>query len=62
MNRYDIVRRQLLRKAFCRGCDKQMSIGTEVIATYSIRNDGQYIYFCLDCAEKIGKLSHEEKM
>ena len=59
---YNIERRQLKRKAFCRGCDKEMMVEEEVITTYSFRNRGQHIYFCIDCAEKIGKLAYEEKM
>lgn len=58
----DIVKRKLQRTAFCRGCDKEMKSQTDVIATYSFRNRGQHIYFCLDCAKLIGKLSVENKI
>jgi uncharacterized protein YlaI len=53
----EINRRKILRTAYCRGCDKEMNSGTEVIATYSFRNRGQHIYFCLSCSEIIGNLS-----
>ena len=44
------------RVAFCRGCDKEIQIGEELITTYSFRNRGQHIYFCMDCAKKISVL------
>lgn len=56
MNRYPIQRRQAERKAYCRGCDKEIQRGEEMISTYSFRNTGQYIHFCLDCAKLIGDL------
>lgn len=55
--RRDLTRRPLERAAYCRGCDDEMSKGTEVIATYSWRNRGQHIYFCLTCSATIGKLA-----
>ena len=57
-----IVKRKLQRTAFCRGCDKEMKSGTEVVSTYSFRNRGQHIYFCLDCSKIIGKLASENKI
>lgn len=57
MNRYPIERRQAERKAYCRGCDKTIQRGEEIISTYSFRNTGQYIHFCLGCAKLIGDLS-----
>lgn len=57
MNRYPIERRVAKRSAFCRGCDKAIERGEEMISTYSFRNTGQYIHFCLDCAKLIGELS-----
>lgn len=52
----DIVRRKAERNAFCRGCDKTIEKGSDVIYTYSSRNRGQQIYFCVECAKQIGKL------
>lgn len=51
----DINRRQAQREAFCRGCDDKIEKGEEMISTYSIRNRGQNIYFCLKCAKDIGE-------
>lgn len=53
----DIIRRKTERTAYCRGCDDCMEKGTEVVSTFSWRNRGQHIYFCLPCAEIIGRLS-----
>lgn len=58
----DIVKRKLQRVAFCRGCDDEMKSGTEVISTYSFRNRGQHIYFCLNCAQTIGTLVKTKQM
>lgn len=57
----DIVRRPAQRNAFCRACDKTVDKGEEIIYTYSMRNRGQSIIFCLDCAKTIGELSNDEK-
>lgn len=59
MNAYDIERRQAQRKAFCRGCDKIIAQGEDMVSTYSFRNRGQHIHFCLECARAIGKLASE---
>jgi hypothetical protein len=56
---YDITRRAAQRPAFCRGCDKKIDKGEDMITTYSFRNTGQHIHFCLACAEKIGELAEE---
>ena len=60
MSLYDdsqkIVRRNVERHCFCRGCDKKMNPGEEAIYTYSFRNRGQHIFFCLDCADEISNL------
>lgn len=53
----DIKLRGLERDAYCRGCDELMKKHTSVIATYSFRNRGMHIFFCLDCAELIGQLA-----
>ena len=61
MSSYDkIERREAQRTCFCRGCDKEMSRGEEIIFTYSMRNRGQSIMFCLDCAKIIGDLANIE--
>lgn len=49
------------RTAFCRGCDKEMHKGEYLVATYSHRNRGQSIFFCLECADDIGNLVKEHK-
>lgn len=54
---YDIMRRKAERNAFCRGCDNTIKKGTDMVTTYSFRNRGQNIHFCINCAEKIGKLA-----
>jgi uncharacterized protein YlaI len=41
--------RKAERKAYCRGCDKTISVGEDVFYTYSFRNRGQNILICLDC-------------
>lgn len=51
-----IKRRPAEREAFCRGCDKKIVKGEDLIYTYSFRNRGQNIYFCVGCAKKIGDL------
>jgi len=57
----NIEKRQLKRNAFCRGCDDELRVGTEVISMYSIRNRGQHIYLCMACTKLIGELIKEEK-
>lgn len=59
VDRRKITKRPVERNAFCRGCDCVIPKGTDVIATYSIRNRGQHIYFCLPCAKDIGQLAGE---
>jgi hypothetical protein len=54
---HDIERRAAQRQAFCRGCDGQIARGEDMISTYSFRNTGMWIHFCLDCAKEIGKLA-----
>lgn len=54
--RDEIVRRPAERNAFCRGCDEVIEKGQDMVSTYSWRNRGQYIHFCLDCAKIISKL------
>lgn len=59
MSTYDIVRRPAQRSAFCRGCDKEIARGVDMISTYSFRNTGMWIHFCLKCAVEIGKLAEK---
>lgn len=49
-------RRKIERQGFCRGCDKVLSKGDEIIYTYSFRNRGQSIPICIPCGEQIAKL------
>lgn len=56
-DRYKIERRKIERSGFCRGCDIGLEKGDEIIYTYSFRNRGQSIIFCLDCATVIGSLA-----
>lgn len=45
------------RDACCRGCDETLKKDKDMlIATYSFRNRGQYIYFCEDCVKEMCKL------
>ncbi len=61
MGKVDPIERRLTkRKAWCRGCNKEMPIVTEIIYTYSSINRGQNILFCLDCAKEIGELANAE--
>jgi hypothetical protein len=57
---YEIVRREAQRLAMCRGCDEGIKKGEELVYTYSWRNRGQSIYFCISCAKKIGDLVKEK--
>ncbi|MGZ2448534.1 hypothetical protein ACVIRO_001288 [Rhizobium ruizarguesonis] len=57
MRGYPITRRLTERPAFCRGCDDEMPKGTPIVTTFSWRNRGQHIHFCITCAETIGKLA-----
>lgn len=52
-----IEKREAQRKGYCRGCDCQFQPGEQIIATYSWRNRGQHIFFCLPCGEEIGTLA-----
>lgn len=53
----EIERRPCQRSAYCRGCDSVIGKGQEMVSTYSWRNRGQHIHFCLGCAEVIGGLA-----
>jgi RNase P subunit RPR2 len=52
--------RPIERKGFCRGCDKMLYIGSYIVYTYSHRNRGQSIFFCVECAKQIGKLVEDK--
>ncbi len=58
---YEIERRQIERKGYCRGCDKTLLKGETIIYTYTFRNRGQSIIFCLKCANIIGGLAGKEQ-
>lgn len=58
-DQYKIVRRKAERLCVCRGCDKNIARGEQMIYTYSMRNRGQHIFFCFTCADLIGKLANE---
>lgn len=60
MRALDIKFRPIERKAFCRGCDKTMERGEMVVSTYSFRNRGQDIYFCIPCSKEIGRLANTQ--
>lgn len=41
----------------CRGCDKEMQAGVDmVLYTYSHRNKGQHIFFCKRCVRTMNKI------
>lgn len=42
--------------ANCRGCDIEIKKGELLVYTYSSRNRGQSIMFCIPCARSIGGL------
>lgn len=45
------------RDSYCRGCDKTLKRDKDrIMAMYSFRNRGQYIYFCKDCVLKMNSL------
>ncbi len=54
---FDIIKRKAERSSNCRGCDKELVKGDDIIYTYSLRNRGQNIIFCMGCAVIIGNLA-----
>lgn len=54
----EIIKRKAERECHCRGCDVSVPKGSPIIYTYSSRNRGQNIIFCLACANTIGHLAH----
>jgi hypothetical protein len=44
------------REAFCRGCDATIKKGDSMFTTYSHRNRGQNIHFCMKCVEEIHEM------
>lgn len=52
--------RKMERKGFCRGCDKTLPKGTQIVYTYSWRNRGQNIFFCKDCVDIIKAFNWED--
>ena len=61
MSSESIVKRKALRASFCRGCDKKVVVGEDIVYTYSFRNRGQNIIFCMKCAEDIGNLTNKKE-
>ena len=53
--------REAKKNCFCRGCDVELEKGTKMIATYSFRNRGQHIYFCIECVKEMNGLIYEEE-
>jgi hypothetical protein len=53
---YPIEFREAKRDAFCRGCDTKIEKGEHMVTTYSFRNQGQNIHFCVACADEIGRM------
>jgi hypothetical protein len=49
--------RKAERPAYCRGCDKVIEKGDEMISFHSYRNRGQFIHICVDCSGRIGALA-----
>ena len=56
----DIELRNAQREAFCQGCDMSIIPGERMLSTYSMRNRGQNIFFCIGCSEEIKRLLNEE--
>lgn len=59
MSHLHIERRPATRHAYCRGCDEVIKPGEDMITTYSHRNRGQHIHFCLECGRIIGELANQ---
>jgi hypothetical protein len=45
--------RPIKRNGFCRGCNKSIETGTEIVYTRGIRDR---LILCIDCAKEIAKL------
>ncbi len=58
---YPIEFREAKRDAFCRGCDTNIEKGDHMVTTYSRRNRGQNIHFCVDCAKEIGRMVEDRE-
>jgi len=58
MSKSPIELREAQRDAYCRGCDEVINRGEQMVSTYSFRNRGQHIHFCMSCADDIGGLVH----
>lgn len=52
--------REAKKDCFCRGCDILLEKGTKMVATYSHRNRGQYIFFCVECIKQMNDLINKE--
>ena len=49
--------RKAKRDCFCRGCDRLLEKNLDdLVSTYSFRNRGQHIYFCISCVREMFRL------
>lgn len=58
MSKCNIERRPAERDAICRGCDRTILKGHDMISWYTFRNRGQHIHLCLPCAGYAGELAY----
>jgi len=56
----EIIYRPMEKHGVCRGCDNDLPKGTKVIATYSRRNRGYWIFLCKDCINTMKKLVDDD--
>jgi hypothetical protein len=49
----NIELRPIKRDGFCRSCDLELDVGTEIVYTRGIRD---VVILCIDCAKEIAKL------
>jgi len=53
-----IKRRKIVRDGYCRGCDSELKVGTDIVSTKGWRTG--LILFCIPCALEIGRLAKQE--
>jgi len=58
--KFEPVKRNVERDAYCRSCDCLIPKGTTVLSWYSRRNRGMNIHICIPCSVKIGELAKKE--
>ena len=58
MSRYDggFKLKKMERRGYCRGCDKDIPIGEDIIHTETLAGNGAAVLICMNCAKKIGEL------